>query len=688
MEIVFAKKRYTNNPSNLFVGKDETTQKMAYFGLTTPFTFKIIISVPGGKVTVQKLDKDTLSKITRGDASLAGTKFYLYNANNKLLDEIVIGEDSTGISKELKMGRYYLVEEKAGNGYILDETKYYFDIYEEMNPTVTIYNKAIEKNLEILKLLGNSHSGIVSSEANVTFDVYLKRTMEKVDSFTTDENGYGRVTLPYGTYIIRQETTTPGYELAEDFEIVIDENSEDIIKRTIVNNVQKYKVRVTKVDGETKKIIKLNGIKFKIKNLDTNEYICENPECIYETHNGMFTTSYLNVGNYALEEIENQIIPGYYWNSTPLLFSITPNENFQQENNDFVLEVNFSNNPVKGKIQIKKWGEKIIYDNNNFHYEKELLDNIEYSLFADEDIYYNNELIYKKDSLVGTYVTKDGIIEINNIYLGKYYLKETKTLDNYLLDDKTYSFEITTDNQYEKLIEKEFEFKNYLKKGALKLLKVDKDSEKPLEGVTIEIYDYLTKELVYQGITNENGEIVLDDLYLGKFYIIEKEPLTGYVLKEDAIDFALENNQDVIEITIENEKIKGQLHFLKKDKNTNEVLDNILIAIYDDNSKLVYQGYTDINGQIIIELDYGNYYIIEKETKDGYILYNGQLNFEIKNNHEIIELIMYNEKEPNVKENFVVPKTSSNNLYLYLTISSFNIIIGLILIKYAKKKKY
>ena len=58
-------------------------------------------------------------------------------------------------------------------------------------------------------------------EPNVTFDVYLKSTGEKYTSFTTDEDGYGHAELVYGTYIVKQVTSTKDYEKVDDFEVVV-----------------------------------------------------------------------------------------------------------------------------------------------------------------------------------------------------------------------------------------------------------------------------------------------------------------------------------------------------------------------------------------------------------------------------------------------------------------------------------
>ena len=64
-------------------------------------------------------------------------------------------------------------------------------------------------------------------------------------------------------------------------------------------NTTGVKVKVIKTDTETNKQIKMSGIKFKIKNLDTNEYVCQDSICeLITDSNGVLITPYELSGNY------------------------------------------------------------------------------------------------------------------------------------------------------------------------------------------------------------------------------------------------------------------------------------------------------------------------------------------------------------------------------------------------------
>ncbi len=653
--IKFKQKTYTDNKPIIFFDQNEVSQTMAYFGLENPAVFSLILIAEGGSITVQKVDSDSMKFIPKGDASLSGTVFWLYNEKGSFVEELRIGEDGKVTSRNnLNFGRYFVHEQKPGIGYERNYNKYYFDITkEDLYPQITIPNDVIKNKLEITKVLEKNQTGIMTPEENISFQIYLKRTMELVTTITTNSDGYASCTLPYGEYIVRQVNTTPGYEKYDDFEIRIDGTTSEPIKKVIVNESVKVKLKVKKVDAITKKTILLDGIKFKIKNLDTNEYVCQNisyPEskqiCEFETQNGIFITpDYLVGGNYQLEELENQIIDGYIWNDKPLTFTIN-NNNYIQENGENILEIVFENEPVKGEINVKKYGELIKFNKTSFTYYERLQDDIEFSLFAYEDIYTKDgTLKYHKDDLIETLKTVKGKVSFQNLDLGKYYIKETKTKDNYILDPEIYIVELKNQNQYDQNIEVNLTLKNYLQKGKLNFNKIDKETKLPLADVKIEIYDSTNDNLIYKGKTDENGNIVLDNLYLGQFYIIETETQKGYVLNNERINFEIKNNEEVINITMENEKIKGSLKLIKIDKDSKRPISDTLIQVYNAKDTLIYEGYTNKNGIININnIEYGKYYIIEKKAHEGYVLNTTKISFEIKNNNEVVNVTMDNEK--------------------------------------------
>lgn len=566
--VVIKKKTYTQDPTIIFVGKDATSQKMGMFGVDDPVLVRVKLNVVGGSLKINKKDLDTKLSKPQGDATFKNAVYELLDENYNFITDLII-DDSFGAKtdKILSPNKIYILREKtASEGYLLDKTEYRFKIdRDNLDIEMDVYEDVIEKTVNIYKVFADGSTTILKGEPNVSFEIYLKSTGEYYKTIKTDEKGFVSVKLPYGKWIFKQVSSTSGFEKVKDFEIVINNDSDEDITKIISNAEIKAKLKLIKVDSESRKILVRDGIKFRIKNLDTGEYVCQNVTypgqekiCVFETKDGMFITPYvLGHGNYQIEELEEQSITGYIWNSVPLKFSIDENSKFIQDDEfGLMLEVQFENKEVKGEVEIKKVGEKLVIENETFRYEEIELDGVHYDLIADGDIYVGDgTLIYKDKQLIKSFVTKDGYFKLTNLYLGKYCLIETKTVGNHVLNSKPYCFEIKYKDQYTDTIKLIINQKNYLAKGEFELSKVDLSTGEPVEGALIEIY---TEDdiLIYSGRTDKLGKLYVKGLESGKKYkFVEKEAPEGYILNDEIHEFEILNNGDIVKDTLSNEKI-------------------------------------------------------------------------------------------------------------------------------------
>lgn len=682
------RKSYTNDPTTVFVGIDEKSQKMAYFGLNDPIVATVRLTSNGGTVSVKKLDKDNMSIVPRGDAKMTGTIYGIYKESGERVGQVTIGSDSTAKSDYLpSLGRFYLLEEKAGIGYKLDSTKYYFEITEsDLNPSVTVYEKVIEAKVDMFKVYADSRTTILTAEPNITFEFYLKSNNQLYATGTTNKDGKLSVTLPFGTYVVKQKNTTEGYEKLADFVIKVE--NEETITKLLSNAEITAKLKLVKVDSNSKRMLVRDGIKFKIKNLDTGEYVCQNVTypnqekiCVFETSGGVFVTPYvLGQGNYQIEELEDQVIDGYLWNSEPLKFSINENSKFfYDEEFGVMLEVQFENTEVKGEVEVRKYGEQVVKENGTYHYEEIELDGVTYELYADEDIYSGDgTLIYKAGELIDNYVTKDGYFKISNLYLGKYCLVESATVNGHKLDSTRHCFTLQYIDGYTPIVSLSFTFKNYLEKGSLDFSKKDLTTGKEIPNVRVEIYDAEDDTLIYSGVTNENGKITIDDLYVGKFYIVETEPETGYKLSDEKVLFEITEDGEVVKAEMTNEKITGNLVFKKVDEDGN-ALSGVTINLYDSEGNLIGTYVTDENGLVIVEgLEYGDYSIKECATIEGYELSDETLYFSIVEDGAEVNVSMVNTK---------LPQTDMNDYSKAIALSLIGLGSILFIVTYSRKKK-
>ena len=658
-----------------------------YDPVRTKFTLKVI----GGRVTPAKVDVETRTNTPQGEAKLGGAVYGIYKVDGTRVGQVVTNEDGRNTSDYLpELGRFYLLEEQPSEGYLLDSNKYYFEITENnLNPEVQVFEQVIKLDFEFTKVYASAETQIMEPEVGIKFGIY-NRAGEQVEEVTTDSQGVFRFTLPYGTYTVKQLTTTKGHEKIDDFNIEVKTTGE-VVKKVISNAPITAKLRVVKIDAESKEVIKRANIKFKIFDIKNNEYVCQtitypNKQtiCVWETDSeGEFTTAYpLMTGTYRLEEVD-QVVEGYLWNSQSHEFSIDEDSNLRTDSEyGIIFDTDFENQPVKGEIQIKKTGEVAELTDNGFEFKASSLEGVKFGLYAQEDIIWNDKVIYTKDTLVEEKITdQDGNIVFDNLYLGKYYVKEIETLDNYVLDENKYEAELVYKDQYTPVIVYSESILNILKTGKLEFTKTDISESKTLPNTLIEIYTEDDK-LVFSGRTDEEGKIVIDRLPQGKYYILEKEAPEGYKLNEEKMPFEIKENGEIIKSTMKDEDITGTLEFTKVDISTDEPLPNTLIEIYNaENDELVFSGRTDENGNITIDkIKYGKYYILEKEAPEGYQLNPEKMYFEITEDGQVVKSVMKDEK---IVE---VPNTGLSEINYDKVTPIIVIVLGAGLIIYATKK--
>lgn len=675
------KKTYTSDPTMIFVGKDSKSQKMGMFGVHDPVVAKVKLNVKGGRVEIIKTDSDTGTTTPSGQASLVGAKFGVYDVNDNLITTLTTDNNSYAISDYLpSLNVFYIKELEAPKGYVLNTEKYYFKLDKDnLLASINISNKVIERKYEITKVVASNKTQIMTPEVNVEFGIYDYNN-NLIKTLKTDSDGKIYFTLPFGDYILRQLSTPSGFEKIDDYKFSITESGPTINK--VFSNAEiTSRVKIIKVDDLGNRIA-IAGIKFKIKELSTGKYVCQKVAypnsktyCEFETDDtGMLITPYpLNSGDYELEEVD-QRINGYLWNSEPLRFSINEKSNIiSSDDFDKILELRFTNKEVKGAIEIKKTGEKVVIENGKYTYETIPLPNVVFEVYDE-----NN-------NLVGTITTdENGYARLDNLKLQKYTLKEVSSSLSHLIDNNVYEFELVYKDQYTPIITKTFTLKNYLSKGTLEFTKTDYSTDKALPNTVIEIY---TEDDVLMGTytTDDKGMVIIKDLPLSnskRYYILEKQTSdSSYLLNEEKMYFEINENGEVVKANMKNEKIKGSLEFTKVDLSTSNPIPNTKIEIYNANTdELIYSGLTDENGKIIINnLEYGRYYIKEVETASpDYILNTEKMYFEIRENGKVVKATMTNEKVE-------MPKTFNTDLTSSIIIIS-TAVLGLGLLIYAKKK--
>lgn len=233
-------------------------------------------------------------------------------------------------------------------------------------------------------------------------------------------------------------------------------------------------------------------------------------------------------------------------------------------------------------------------------------------------------------------------------------IQECETLENYVLNNEIKTVELK-EEQISSVT-----FENELKKGQVKVIKVDLDNnEVRLAGVEFEIYDE-DDNLVDKVVTDTNGEAISKRLRIDKSYTVkETKTLSNYVLTEIPQTVTLEKDK-ITEIVFKNELKKGQVRVIKVDLDNNEVrLAGVKFQIYDEDNNLVDKIVTDSNSEAVskrLRID-KNYTVKENKTLPDYVLTEETQTVTLKQN-QITDITFENER---VKGYIQVTKTSAED---------------------------
>ena len=255
------------------------------------------------------------------------------------------------------------------------------------------------------------------------------------------------------------------------------------------------------------------------------------------------------------------------------------------------------------------------------------------------------QVINSENKVVDTIKTNEkGVAETTNLPIGHYKLKETKTDDFHILDDKLISVEIKAD-QISRL-----DITNERIKGKIKIVKTSEDDnfingEKagtPITNVKFEVYD-VNGKLVDTIITSEHGIATTKELDKGKYIIKEVEAGKWYLLNENEFATEISKNDEIVEINITNEPEEPNVDIEKEgiiQTTANEEIKYDFHIKNTGNTKLNNFTWYDylpteyvritklITGTYNQDLNYSIYY---KTNKNDYRLLKDNLNTQINN---------------------------------------------------------
>ena len=667
----------------LFVG--DGIQNMYVPGTLDPVRAKIRVNSYSSPVEIVKKDVETNTSVAQGQATLRGAKYGVYEqATGKLVTTITTDENGYAISDSvLGYKEYYIQEIEPSEGYLLDNTKYNFDMRGKEQERIEVVEKVVKNYVSILKQYDfvDGNTTFLNAEAGIRFEIYFPNGT-LFDTITTDRNGYATLNIPFGIWKFHQVNTTTGFEKIYDFYITVDYDTPNNQYYNILNNALSSYLQVIKVDSITGKSIALADTTFRIYNKDTRQYVTQFVGGkVYDEFKtddtGRFTT-YLKLesGNYKLFEVSSP--KGYLLAKDGVDFTIGNDTHFSYTTYGPVISMYFNNTPIRGKIEIYKSGEVFTVENESFNYNnRKNLKNIIYTIYADEDIKTSDGqyIYYEKDEFVGTITTdENGYAVSEALPLGKYRVQEAKTNNDYKLDETIYHIELTEKDNQTEVVYSSYDMLNILKKGNVEFTKTDFVDNEPIPNTLMELYTE-NDELIFRGRTDEKGNITIKNLRLGRYYFLEKEAVEGYLLNEDRLWFEIREDGEVVKSNMKDERVKGVVNIHKDGESytitescedtdncfvyeTKRNLKGIHFGLYADEDiilnnikryskgDLVADGYTNEDGDLSFnDLFLGNYIVKELDTIENYVLDNKEYQ---------VSLEYVDDKTPTVEKSFVL----------------------------------
>ena len=649
-----------------------------------------------GKITIIKHTDDGSTKIETPEVG-AMFEIYLKSAGGyeaaETTERDILTCDEFGYAEtiDLPYGVYVVKQIKGWDGRELLDP---FEVFVSEDGEIYRYlinNANFESYLHVVKT--DSTTGKTIPYAGAGFQIYAPDgslvtmsytypTLTVIDTFYTDENGtlITPEKLPYGEGYYLVEVQAPhGYVLDATpiyFDVTeensADENGITIVKVVKENEPQKGTITITKTGEVFSSVVESDGVYravYEIKGLAGAVYEITAAEDVVTLDgtlrykkgdvvatittgaDGTATTEPLFLGKFEIREITAP--HGMILNGDTVTVELTY---AGQEIKITTTSAAFVNERQKVEIDLSKVLEQDEKYGIGMNGE---ITSVKFGLYASEDITAADGKVIPKDGLIEAVTCDENgkAVFVTDLPVGaKVYVKEIATDSHYILSDSTYPVTFDYAGQDTAVVKISVNngeaIENEIIRGSIIGKKLDEDGFTicgALFGLFRENETEFTEETALATCqSNEIGIFTFENVPFGRWIVREIKAAPAFVLNENSYAVTVGTDEEVIEITIENEFITGSVKTTKVDK---EYPDNKL-------SGAVFEVYVDVdgNGEFDPEIDlfvgemsetedgiyemhdlrYNGYFLYEKTAPEGFLKDDGYHYFEIRNDGETV----------------------------------------------------
>ena len=479
-------------------------------------------------------------------------------SKGEVVDTVTTGADGMAKSKELYLGKYEVKEITAPYGMVLNEETHSVElVYAGQEVAVTetatgFVNERQKVEIDLVKSLATDEKYGVGTNVeifDVTFGLYAAEELTAADGtvipadgllevISLDESGHGKAIsdLPMGSYYVQEISTNAAYILDDTkYPVVFEYAGQDTATvhitanegEAINNDIIYGSVNGKKSDENGNA---LGGAVIGIFKTGTTEFTKENAiATATSAEDGSFAFEKVPYGTWIVREIESP--KGFVLSEEEIAVTVGKV--------DEVVEISLVNYRIRGNIELTKVDKD--YPDNK-------LTGAEFEVYADTN---GNGELDKDDELLGKMTELDGgVYQMKDLLYGKYFVKETKAPEGFLLDDNVYPVSIE-ENGKTYTVENEAGkgFLNEAQKGSLKIVKTSSDGK--VEGFSFRVIGNNGYDQTFK--TDKNGEIIIEGLRIGEYTVSEvnDKASSGYILPAD--QKATVKTVETVTVTMHNE---------------------------------------------------------------------------------------------------------------------------------------